>query len=128
MARVVFDASAVVAILRNEPGAAFIAPFYGDGLLSAVNLQEAVKILRARGFSVASVSYMIDTLSLEIVPHSMSDAFQAAELVGLTRQYGSGLGDRTCMALAISRNLPVVTTDRTWTKLSIPGLEVLLAR
>jgi ribonuclease VapC len=128
VARVVFDASAVVAILRNEPGADFIAPCCGDGLLSTVNLQEAIKILRARGFSLESVSYMIDTLSLELVPHSPSDAYEAAELVGLTRQYGSGLGDRTCIALAISRNLPVLTTDRAWTQLSIPGLQLLLAR
>jgi ribonuclease VapC len=124
----VFDASAVVAVLRNEPGAELIAPLCSDGVLSTVNLQEAIKILRASGFSQSAVAYMIETLALEIVPHSADDAYQAAELVSLTRQHGSGLGDRTCMALAISRHLPALTTDRAWTQLAIPGLQVILAR
>jgi ribonuclease VapC len=124
----VFDASAVVAVLRNEPGTELIAPLCSDGVLSTVNLQEAIKILRAGGFSQSAVAYMIETLALEIVPHSADDAYQAAELVSLTRQHGSGLGDRTCMALAISRNLPALTTDRAWTQLAIPGLQVILAR
>jgi ribonuclease VapC len=124
----VFDASAVVAVLRNEPGAELIAPFCIDGVLSTVNLQEAIKILRAGGFSQDSVAYMIDTLGLEIVPHSAADAYQSAELVNLTRQFGSGLGDRTCMALAISRNLPALTTDRAWAQVTIPGLRVIVAR
>jgi ribonuclease VapC len=124
----VFDASAVVAVLRNEPGAELIAPLCSDGVLSTVNLQEAIKILRAGGFSQSAVAYMIETLALEIVPHSADDAYQAAELVSLTRQHGSGIGDRTCMALAISRNLPALTTDRAWSRLAIPGLRVLQAR
>jgi ribonuclease VapC len=124
----VFDASAVVAVLRNEPGTELIAPLCSDGVLSTVNLQEAIKILRAGGFSQSAVAYMIETLALEIVPHSADDAYQAAELVSLTRQHGSGIGDRTCMALAISRNLPALTTDRAWSRLAIPGLRVLQAR
>ena len=128
MTSVVFDASAVVAVLRDEPGANTIAPFCGDGLLSAVNLQEAIKILRGRGFSAKGVAYMIETLDLEIIPHNEIDAYQAAELVQATQQFGSGLGDRTCMALAISKGVPAITTDRAWAKLSIPGLDVILAR
>jgi ribonuclease VapC len=124
----VFDASAVVAVLRNEPGAELIAPLCSGGVLSTVNLQEAIKILRASGFSQKSVAHMIDALGLEIVPHSAEDAYQAAELVSFTRQHGSGLGDRTCMALAISRNLPALTTDREWSQISIPGLQFILAR
>jgi ribonuclease VapC len=124
----VFDASAVVALLRNEPGAELIAPMCNNGMLPTVNLQEAIKILRAGGFSQTAVAHMIDTLGLEIVPHSAEDAYQAAELVSLTRQHGSGLGDRTCMALAISRNLPALTTDRAWAQLTIPGLQVIVAR
>jgi ribonuclease VapC len=128
MTAAVFDASAVVAVLRNEAGARFIVPYCSGGVLSTVNLQEAIKILRAGGFSQESVAYLIDALRFEIVPHSMEDAYQAAELVNSMRQYGSSIGDRTCMALGISRNLPVLTTNRAWMQLSIPGLKVLLAR
>jgi ribonuclease VapC len=128
VAAAVFDASAVVALLRNEVGAPVIAPYCREGILSTVNLQESIKILRAAGFSKASVSYMIDALGLEIVPHTEEDAYAAAELVSLTSQYGSGLSDRTCLALAISRKLPALTTDKAWAQLSISGLQIILAR
>lgn len=128
MAGVVFDASAVVAVIRGEPGSQLIARYCGDGLLSAVNLQEAIKILRGQGFSVTAVAHMIGVLELETIPHVAVDAYHAAELAPLTQQFGSGLGDRTCMALGISRGLPVLTTDRAWAQLTIDGLEVILAR
>ena len=49
MASVVFDASAVLALLRNEPGADVVAQYIGDGLISAVNFQEVLKGLLRRG-------------------------------------------------------------------------------
>jgi ribonuclease VapC len=128
LASVVFDASAVVAVIRGEPGSQLITQYCGDGLLSAVNLQEAIKILRGQGFSATAVTHMIGVLELETIPHAAIDAYQAAELVLQTQQFGSGLGDRTCMALGISRGLPVLTTDRAWAQLAIDGLEVILAR
>jgi ribonuclease VapC len=47
MARVVFDASAVIALLRDEAGSDVIAEYAGDALLSTVNLHEVVKALLA---------------------------------------------------------------------------------
>jgi ribonuclease VapC len=124
----VLDASAVVAVLRGEAGSNQIATYCSDGMLSAVNLQEVIKVLCRRGFSASGVKYMVDALALEIVSHTEEDAFQAAALVPFTEQFGSGLGDRTCMALAIAKGLPAITTDRAWAKLAIPGLTVIVAR
>ncbi|WP_017747743.1 hypothetical protein [Scytonema hofmannii] len=36
-----------------------------------------------------------------------------------TRQFGLSLGNRSCLALAIARNLPVLTADTAWTNLSL---------
>jgi ribonuclease VapC len=128
MIRFVIDASAVIAVLRSERGADFISPLCSSAIISAVNLQEVVKALTLRGVAVGVAKALVDSLHLEICPHGEDEAYAAAVLVQQTSQYGSGLGARTCIALAISRNLPVLTTDRAWTKLSIPGLQVLLAR
>ena len=43
-------------------------------------------------------------------------------------QYGSGLGDRTCMALAIAENLPALTADKAWANVQVAGLKVQLVR
>ena len=128
MARVVFDASAVLALLRDEAGADVIAEYAGDALISTVNLQEAIKALLVRGFSIDVARAMIDALHLEIRPHTTEDAYGAAELYEATKEHGRGLGDRTCMALAIAEGLPALTTDKAWAKLTVSGLTVALAR
>ena len=128
MARVVFDASAVIALLRDEAGAEAIGTYAGDALLSAVNLQEVIKALLVRGFSLDVARAMIDALHLEIRPHTSEDAYAAAGLYDATKAHGRGLGDRTCMALAIAEGLPALTTDQEWAKISVPGLTVTLAR
>ena len=115
MASAVFDASAVIALLRGEPGADVVAAFAGDALISAVNLQEVVKTLLARGIAIGPVREMIDALHLEVHAHETEEAYAAAALHAATATHGSGLGDRTCMALAISEKLPAITTDRAWT-------------
>lgn len=128
MASVVFDASAVLALLRNEPGADVVAQYIGDGLISAVNFQEVLKGLLRRGVPMDAALAMLDALYLDVRGHGRDDAIGAAELIGPTQQFGSGLGDRTCMALAIAQGLPALTADQEWVKIDVPGLKVLFAR
>lgn len=128
MARAVLDASAVIALLRDEPGADIVAGYIGEALISAVNLQEVVKTLLLRGIAIGPAREMIDALHLEVRPHQTEDAYAAAALQEITSRFGSGLGDRSCMALAISEGLPCITMDRAWGQLAISGLTVTLAR
>ena len=67
-------------------------------------------------------------LRLDLHAHDRDAAFVAARLTDATRLYGSGLGDRTCMALAIKLGVPVLTADRSWGKLTISGLTVEIIR
>jgi ribonuclease VapC len=100
----------------------------GEALISAVNLQEVVKALLMRGAAIEAAREMIDALYLDIRPHDCEDAYAAAALHAATTIHDSGLGDRSCMALAIREGLPAVTTDRDWSRIGIPGLTVMLAR
>lgn len=122
------DASAVVALLRDEPGADLVADYVGDALISTVTLQEVIKALLVRGVALTVVRAMIESLNLECRPHEVEDAYAAAALFQATKVKGSGLGDRTCLALAIAESLPVITTDKAWSALAIPGLSVIQAR
>lgn len=125
---VVFDASALLALLRDEPGAELVARHIGDGMISAVNFQEVVKELLRRGVPLDIAMEMLDALHLDIRPHGRVDAIAAAELDHAVQQFGCGLGDRTCMALAIAQGLPALTADRVWSKIEAPGLKVQLIR
>lgn len=128
MARVVFDASAALAVIRAEAGSSQIREFCGDGLISTVNLQEVIKTLLWNGISIEMATLYMNDLFLEARPHQVQDAYQAAKLVSFTSSIGSGIGDRSCMALAITESLPALTTDRAWSRLTIPGLSVIQAR
>lgn len=128
MTRAVLDASAVIALIRGETGADRVAEYVGEGLISTVTLQEVVKALLVRGFAIETARGLIDALNLEPRPHRVEDAYAAASLFQATKSKASGLGDRTCMALAIAEGLPAITTDRAWSELSISGLSVILAR
>ncbi len=128
MALIVFDASAILALLRDEPGADVVAQYIGDGLISAVNFQEVIKGLMRREVPIDAAVAMLDALHLDVRPHGREDAIAAAKLYPATKEFGSGLGDRTCMALAIAEGLPVLTADQEWAKIEIQGLTLLLAR
>jgi PIN domain nuclease of toxin-antitoxin system len=128
MASVVFDASAILALLRDEPGSGVVAGRIGDGLISAVNFQEVVKALLRQNIPLPAALELLEALHLDIRPHGVDDAVAAAALYPATREHGSGMGDRTCMALAISEGLPALTADRAWAKVDVPGLTVLQIR
>ena len=128
MASIVFDASAILALLRDEPAADVVAQYIGDGLISAVNFQEVIKGLLRREVPNDAALAMLDALHLDVRPHGRDDAVAAANLYPATKAFGSGLGDRTCMALAIAEGLPVLTADQEWARIEIPGLKLMLAR
>lgn len=125
---VVFDSSAVIALLQRESGAAFVASRLPEAIISAVNVQEIAKKLIEAGTAETDIRTTIAGLQLDIRPHDIGNAYQAASLATATRQFGCGLGDRSCMALAIKLGVPAITTDRAWAQIEVPGLEVILAR
>ena len=52
---------------------------------------------------------MIGELRLDVRPHDGAGAYASGMLVLQTRAYGRGLDDRTCMALGIAMDVPVLT-------------------
>ena len=56
-------------------------------------------------------------------------AWRSAGLRDLTRNAGSSLGDRACLALATELGLPAITADRTWATITAGlGVAVVLIR
>lgn len=128
MAAVVFDASALLALIREEAGVEIVAEHIGNGIISAVNLQEVIKELLRRGVPLDAALEMLADFHLDVRPHDHDAAVAAAALYPATRGNGSGLGDRSCMALAIMERLPALTADRAWTRVEVPELQIKLIR
>lgn len=128
MARVVMDASAILAFIKREDDADRVLPHIGTAIVSAVNLQEVVTELVIDGLPRETIEAIVSRLRLDVRPHDVEAAYAAGELVTATRQYGCGLGDRTCMALGLALGAPVLRADREWARVQIEGLAIEMVR
>ena len=125
----VFDSSAVLAVIFQEPGADVAAALMSqdNALISSVNLAEVVGRLLDEGLSNAEAAGACEQLPLRVVPLSRAQATAAGQLKPGTRTRGLSLGDRCCLALAQEHpSAVVVTSDRPWTGLA--GFDIKLIR
>lgn len=124
----VFDSSAVLAALFQEPGGDTVVAMWVDGenLISAVNYAEIVSKLNERGMSDFEVLAVMEGVPLTVVDVDQTTAHASGLLRTATKALGLSLGDRACIALAQSRSATAVTADKQWEKL--PKLDLLLIR
>lgn len=127
MSEYVLDASAVLAVIQEEPGSNHIEPHIRSACISTVNLAEVVTKLQERGFSDPEIDEALMLLDLDVRPFEAPSAIHAGKLRNATRHAGLSLGDRACLALTHSLGAIALTTDRAWETLDI-GISVELAR
>lgn len=115
----VLDASAVLALLFDEPGAEAVAAVVADGAtISAINLAEVATVLiRNRRDLDATLGPVRAVVAVE--PFTDEDALAVAALYPAVSAKGLSLGDRTCLALAQRLDAPAVTAEQAWTELPL---------
>ena len=123
----VLDASALLALLHDEPGAQRVEAALEGALMCTVNWSEVVQKSIARGVNCDGMGGELAEAGLRFVPFTEQQAELAGRLWTDTRHLGLALADRACLALARDRSLPVMTADRAWETLNI-GVSVDLIR
>ncbi len=116
---VVLDASAVLAWLRDEPGANVVHPLLPVAVMSAANWSETWQKLHQHGADAGRATSRLRTLGVRVEPLTEADAVTAARLWTSTRAAGLSLGDRCCLALAARLDLTTVTADTAWAALDV---------
>ncbi len=116
-AAVVLDASALLALLHDEPGAEAVARVLSRCVISAVNLSEVVAKLTDHGMPLADIRTVLNGLPLDVRPFDQEAAYASGSLRGVTRGNGLSFGDRTCLALANQLSVEAITADRAWARL-----------
>lgn len=124
----ILDASALLALLHEEPGAGVVEPLLEEAVISSINWSEVVQKSLACGVELDGLREDLEALGLAIAPFAVEDAEVSALLYGETAEFGLSLADRACLALSSRLAIPALTTDRAWTELEIEAASVRLIR
>jgi PIN domain nuclease of toxin-antitoxin system len=129
MSRIVLDASALIAMLKNEPGADAVAAIIASASMGVFNYAEVVSHFVHLGMPAADVDDMLDPLPMTIIPADKLLARDAGRLRAATASAGLSLGDRFCLALARRECVPAWTADKAWASIvDATGVETVIIR
>ncbi len=115
----VIDTSAMLALIRSEPGASVVVPLLTDAVMSTVNWSELAQKLFQRGADGTWTARRLQTLGVRIEPFTTDDALTAAQVWQAPRSAGLSLADRACLALAGRLGVEALTADRAWAQVDI---------
>jgi PIN domain nuclease of toxin-antitoxin system len=126
MSNAVLDSSAVLALLQAEPGGDVVRAHLPGAFMSTVNFAEIATKFQDRGIPSQAIAAAVKSLGVVLIEFTHAHALAAADLRPTTRALGLSLGDRACLALALSMGIAAITADAAWTK--APGVHVILIR
>lgn len=127
---VLFDASALIALARNEAGAVALRQLLLETtvLTTAVTLAEAAAshAFRTHGSAGYWTAKFADVVA-EVISVELADSARAAGLILDARSSGRdggpksslSLGDAVCIAVAERLGVPLVGADRAWGELDL---------
>ena len=117
----VLDASAVLALIHDEPGADVVAAALPGASLGTPNLAEIIGKLVDVDIEASHIQQLLSVAGVNLEPLLVEDAALAGAMRALAGGRALSLGDRCCLALTV-RSTPaeVLTADRAWADLDLP--------
>lgn len=123
------DASALIALIRNEPGSDRVKAVFDDSEIHAVNLAEVVRKMISNGMPPAEVQALLEDLHLAVIEEfGQAQAYVAGQLAAENLRLGLSLGDSVCLTVAERMGMTAVTADRRWSGLQGRDVKILQIR
>jgi ribonuclease VapC len=117
--RLVIDSSALLALVKDEPGARIVADALPSAVTSAVIFAESISKAANQGYDPDRVAEQLRADGLSIHPATSESLSSVIKLHRLAARSVS-LADRFCLALAMDLGAPVLTADHPWRELGLP--------
>lgn len=124
---VILDASALLALIFDEPGGSIVAPQARGSRILSVNFSEVVQRVLSIDGNPDRAEEAVDLLNITVAPFDRQLARMTAELREITSFMGASFADRACLAFALANSAPVLSSDQDWRKLDI-GIDIRMIR
>jgi len=115
----VLDASALLAVLQDEPGANEVQKSLADDetFVSSVNYAEVISHLKRNHQDMDIFEEWFSYLEITLVPFDKELAGQTGLLKATANKLGLSLADCACLTLAKHLNAVALTADTAWNRL-----------
>ncbi len=114
---IVLDSSALLAVILEEPGADRIKEALAQSVISAASLAEILTKVVRRGLDLEGAYARIGSFGLDVHPVEEEHALLAAEIYSKAPPaLDLSLADRLCIALAMTLQCELLTSDRGMTQ------------
>lgn len=123
----ILDASALLALVFDEPGADVVARLAGGSSILSVNFSEVIQRVISIDGNPDRAEEAVDRLEIEVFSFDRKLARIAAELRQPTAFIGASFADRACLSLGLLTGRPILSSDRAWAKLDL-GIEIRMIR
>ena len=122
------DASALLALINEEPGMDIVTSALDDAAISAVNVAEVSGMLSEKSWAQSDISDLWRDLDIATLPLELEAALLTGALRPQTSDIGLSLADRACIATAILHEYDVLTADRQWALVEVDDLKITQIR
>ncbi|QQV75275.1 hypothetical protein H6P87_00827 [Rickettsia tillamookensis] len=127
MNNVIFDASTLLALIKNETVNLELEKFLGNIYMSSVNVSEVAGILLKSEMSLHECKNAIEPLINSVINFDQEQSFLAASIKKQTNHLGLSLGDRACITLGLTTGYPIYTADKAWANVQL-NCKIILIR
>lgn len=122
------DASALLALMKDEPGANIVEEHMADSFICSVNLSEVITVLSDQGYYYDDIIKINNRMCPHVIDYTEKHAYISGLIRKDTKKFGLSLGDRACLAVTIDAHLIALTSDKIWKNIDIKNLKIKCIR
>lgn len=108
------DASALLALLQDEPEAKIVARHLASSAISSINLAEVASVLNKLGMQESEIHELFAELDITTIEFTRQAAIATGGIRKATAGHSLSLGDRACLVTAQALGCTVITADKAW--------------